>query len=121
MGGRVTGALRRASCAATSRAPSAATAPKARPSVLARLLAEEIAHVLLRQRHAGLSTDQDDFGDLAGRKARVLERDAARTDRPLHQILDQRLELRPRQLDIEMLRSRRVGRDVRQVDVGLLA
>ncbi len=32
--------------------------------VLARLLAEEILHVLLHQRHARLATDQDDLGDV---------------------------------------------------------
>ena len=35
-----------------------------RVDVLARLLAEEIAHVLLRQRHARLAADQDDLGDV---------------------------------------------------------
>src|SRR2546423_417113 len=45
---------------------------------------------------------------------------AARTHGLLHQVLHQGLELGARQLDVEMLRSRGIGGDVRQVDVGLL-
>ena len=51
--------------------------------------------------------------------AGVLDRDAARLDGALDQLLDQRFELGARQLDVQVLRARRVGRDVRQVDVGL--
>ena len=39
----------------------------------------------------------------------------------IHEILHQRFELGPRQLDVQVLGTARVGRDVRQVDVGLLA
>ena len=55
----------------------------------------------------------------AGREARVLERLAARLDGLLDQVVDQRLELRARQLQGQMLRTGRVGRDERQVDLGL--
>ena len=50
----------------------------------------------------------------------ILQRDAARLDGLLDQVVDQRLELGPGQLDVEVLRARGVGGDVRQVDVGLL-
>ncbi len=89
--------------------------------VLARLLAEEVLDRLLHQRHARLAADQDHLGDVGERDARVLDRRAARPDRPRDQLLDQRLELGAGQLDVEVLRARRIGRDVRQVDVGLLA
>src|SRR6185437_16414527 len=91
-----------------------------RIDVLPRLAPEEILDILLHQRHARLAADEDDLCDVAGGDARILERSAAGRDGLLHQILDQRLELRPGQLDIEVLRPRRIGRDVRQVDVGLL-
>ena len=42
-----------------------------RVHVLARLLAEELPHVLLHLRHAGLAADEDDLGDVlraAGRR-----------------------------------------------------
>ena len=41
-----------------------------RIDVLARLLAEEVLHVLLHQRHARLAADQDDLGDVRWRRAR---------------------------------------------------
>ena len=39
----------------------------------------------------------------------------------LHQVLDQRFELGARELDVQVLRPAGIGRDVRQVHVGLLA
>ena len=88
--------------------------------VLARLLAEEVLHVLLHQRHARLAAHQDHLGHIRRGKAGVLHGGAARTHGLLHQVLHQGLELGARQLDVEMLRSRGIGGDVRQVDVGLL-
>src|SRR5665213_748804 len=44
---------------------------------------------------------------------------AARHDRLLDQIVDQRFELGARQLDVEMLRAGLVGRDGLQIDLGL--
>ena len=87
--------------------------------VLARLLAEELLHLFLHLRHARHAADQDHVVDLADRDAGVLDGGAAGRDRALDQVLDQRFELGARQLDVEVLRARRVGRDVRQVDVGL--
>ena len=54
-------------------------------------------------------------------QAGVLQRDAAGLDGLLDQVFDQRFELGARELDVEVLRARRIGRDVRQVHVGLLA
>jgi hypothetical protein len=71
-------------------------------------------------RHARHAADQDHVVDVAGLHAGVLERDAAGLDRALDQVLDQRLELGARELDVQVLRARGVGRDVGQVDVGLL-
>src|SRR5882757_8872123 len=88
--------------------------------VLARILTEEVLYVLLDERHARLAADQDDLGDIARGRTGILHRGATRNDGLLHQVLNNRLELRSRQLDVEMLRARRIGRDVRQVDVGLL-
>ena len=61
--------------------------------VLARFLAEELGDFLLHQRHAGLATDQDHVIDLRHIDAGILQRDAARLDGALDQILDQRLQL----------------------------
>ena len=54
-----------------------------------------------------------------GTELRVGERLLARAGRALDQILDERLELRPGQLHRQVLGTGRVGRDERQVDVGL--
>ncbi len=91
-----------------------------RIDVLARLLAEEVSDLLDDLRHPRLTADQDDIVDLTDLEARVLQRNLARLDGARDQILDQRLELGARELDIQVLRSAGVGRDVRQVDLGLL-
>ena len=54
-----------------------------------------------------------------GVDAGVGERLLGRADRPLQQILDERLELGARQLHRQVLRPARVGGDERQVDLGL--
>ncbi len=90
-----------------------------RVDALVRLLAEELLHHVMDLRHAGHAADQDNLVDLAGRQARVLQRRLARRDRLLHQIVDQRLELGPRQLHGQMLRTGLIGGDERQVDLGL--
>ncbi len=49
-------------------------------NVLTRLLAEELVHLLLHERHARLAADEDDLGDVVDRQAGILQRDAARLD-----------------------------------------
>ncbi|EGD00055.1 putative NAD-specific glutamate dehydrogenase encoded in antisense gene pair with dnaKJ [Burkholderia sp. TJI49] len=92
-----------------------------RVHVTARILAEELLHLLLHLRHAGLAADQDHVVDVRHLDAGVLDRDAARLDRALDQVLDQRFQLGAGDLQVQVLRARCVGRDVRQVDFGLLA
>ena len=75
--------------------------------VLARFLAEELGDFLLHQRHAGLATDQDHVIDLRHIDAGILQRDAARLDGALDQILDQRLQLGAGDLHVQVLRRTR--------------
>ena len=53
------------------------------------------------------------------RQAGIFQRLLAGADGALDQVLDQRLQLGPGELDVEVLRPRLVGRDERQVDLGL--
>ncbi|AER56389.1 putative NAD-specific glutamate dehydrogenase [Pseudoxanthomonas spadix BD-a59] len=88
--------------------------------VLARLLAEELGHRCLYLGHAGLAADQDHLADVAGAQAGVVERGAAGLDRLLDQVIDQRFQLGPGQLDVQVLGAGGVSGDVRQIDFGLL-
>ena len=87
---------------------------------LVGLLAEVVLHDLLDLRNPGRATDQDHFVDLLGIEPRILERLLHRRNGPLDQVVHQLLELGPGQTDVEVLGPRLVGRDERQVDVGLL-
>ncbi|EMI50595.1 putative NAD-specific glutamate dehydrogenase [Stenotrophomonas maltophilia AU12-09] len=91
-----------------------------RVDVLARFLAEELGHRLLHLRHAGLAADQDHFADVARTQAGIVQGDAARLDRLLDQVVHQCFQLGAGQLDVQVLRTRRVSGDVRQVHFGLL-
>ena len=91
-----------------------------RVDVLARLLAEEVLHRFLDLGHARLAADEDDLADVRHLQARIGNRGAARRNGLFDQVGDERFELGARQLDVEMLRTRRVRRDVRQVDIGLV-
>ena len=55
---------------------------------LVRLLAEELLHHRLHSRHPGHAADQDDAVDVLLRDLPVLERDLARLDRALDQVVD---------------------------------
>ena len=92
-----------------------------RVDVAPGLAAEKVLHRLLHQRHAGLTADQDHFIDIADLQSGIVERGLARLDRTLDQIFDQRFQLCPCDLDAQVLRAGLVGRDVGQVDFGLLA
>jgi hypothetical protein len=70
-------------------------------------------------RNAGRSTDQHDLVDLRGVDAGIGQRLSRRSHRPLQQVVDQLLELRPRQLHLQVLRAALVRGDERKIDVGL--
>ena len=89
--------------------------------VLARLLAEELFHLVLHFGHARLAAHEDDVVDFAHGNASVLDGDAAGFDGALDQVFHQGFELGARELDVQVLRAAGVCRDVGQVDVGGLA
>ena len=89
--------------------------------VAPRLLAKELAHLLLHQRHPGLAADEDHLVDVAHLEAGVVERRAAGGHGALHETLDQGFELGAGELDDEVLGPGLVGGDVGQVDLRLLA
>ena len=87
---------------------------------LVRLLAEEALHDLLHLGHARHAADQNHFVDLAWRSmpaslSACLHGSMVRCDRGRRRAL----ELGARELHVEMLGAGLVGRDERQVDVGL--
>ena len=91
-----------------------------RVDVLARLLAEEFLHLFLHLWHPRHAADQNHVADVGQLDACVLDRNPARLDGALDQILDQRLELGAGDFDRQMLRAGFIGGDIRQVDLGLL-
>ncbi|OTP72544.1 putative glutamate dehydrogenase [Caballeronia sordidicola] len=90
-----------------------------RVHVTTRFLAEEFLDLVLHLRHTRHTADQDDVVDIADLHACVLDSDTARFHGALDQFLDQRLQLRTRNFQVQVLRTRRVSRDVRQVDFSL--
>ena len=86
---------------------------------LVRLLAEELLDDLLHLRDTRRAADEHHLVDLREVDARIGERLLGRADRPLQQIVHELLELRARELHLQVLRTRLVGGDERQVDVGL--
>jgi hypothetical protein len=83
------------------------------------ILAEEALHELLHLRDADRAADQHDLVDVARRDTRVLAGRPHRLERALDQVVDELLELRAREPQVQVLRPGRVRRDVRQVDLGL--
>ncbi len=81
--------------------------------VLARVLAEKLAHLVLHLGHPGLTANQQHVVDLADAQSGVLQRRPAGTDGFLDQIFHQRLQLGAGQLQIQMLGSAGVGGDIR--------
>ena len=71
---------------------------------LVRLLAEQVLDDLLHLRDARRAADQHDFVDLRGVDAGVGQRLLRRADGLLQQIVDELLELRARQLHLQVLR-----------------
>ncbi len=78
-----------------------------RVHALVRLLREVFLHDLLHAGHARRSADEHDFIDVRRLEARVRERLLQRLDGALHERLDQRLELRARQLHRHVLGTAR--------------
>ncbi|EON11297.1 NAD-specific glutamate dehydrogenase [Pandoraea sp. SD6-2] len=92
-----------------------------RVHVLARLLAEELLDLVLHLRHTGHTADQNHVVDVAHLHTGILDSQTAGLDRAFDQLFDQRFELGARDLQVQVLRTRGIGRDVRQIDFGLLA
>ena len=84
------------------------------------LATEQRPHGLLHLRHTGLPAHEHHLVDLGGRETGVLQRRLAGFDRSLNEIVDHRLELGAVELDVEVLRTVLVGRDVGQIDIGLV-
>src|SRR6266540_1179913 len=87
---------------------------------LVGLLVEELLHRLDDQRHPRHPADEDDLVDLVRGDLRVLQALAYRPERLVDEVADELLELAARERDDEVLRSRLVGRDEREVHLGLL-
>ncbi len=90
-----------------------------RVDALVRLLAEELLHELLDLRHARRAADEHDLVDVRRLQPGIGKRLPDRRHRALQQVVDELLELRARQLHLQVLRPVLIGGDERQVDVGL--
>ena len=91
-----------------------------RIDVLAGLLAEEIADLFLDFRHANLPAHQDHVVHIGYLQPGILQRDPAGIQRETDQVLDHGFELRPGEIDVQMLRPAGIRRDIGQIDLGLL-
>ncbi len=88
-----------------------------RVDALVRLLADDLLDLVLHRRHAGHAADEDDVVDVRGRQAGVGERLLRRADRPLDEVVRQLVQLRARELQVEVLRPVLGRGDERQVDL----
>src|SRR3546814_19047063 len=70
--------------------------------------------------HSCHTADQNHVVDLGNLDAGVLDGDAARLDGTLDQFFDQRFQLGAGNLQVQVLGSRSIRRDIRQVDFSLL-
>ena len=95
-------------------APTATTSSGLTPLWGSR--AGELLHALLHGGHAGHAAHQHDVVDLVAH-ARVGEGLLGGAHEALEQVVRQLLELRPRELQVEVLRAALVRRDERQVDL----
>ena len=82
-----------------------------------RLASEEVLNGFYDLRHAGHTADEDDFVDFPSRKAGVLQGSLTGAQGPLDQIAYQRFQLRPGQLDIQVLRAALIRSDEGEVDL----
>ena len=88
-----------------------------RVDALVRVLADELLHLRLHRGHAGHAADEDDVLDVGRREARVRQRLLRRPDGALEQVVRQLVELRARELEVEVLRALGRRGDERQVDL----
>ena len=88
--------------------------------VPSRLLAKKVLDFLLHFRHTRLPADENDIVDIGNLQPGIRERRFARRNGSFEQLLDQRLDLRAAQVDIEMLGTVGVSRNVGQVHLRLL-
>ena len=89
-----------------------------RIDALVGLLAEELLHDLLNFRNARRTAHEDDLVDFTWLHARILERLLHGLERALNEIVHQLFELGPRERVVQVLGTRLVGSDEREVDVG---
>ncbi len=86
---------------------------------LVRLFAEDVLDDLLHARHPRRTADQHDFVDLRRLELGIFERLEHRAAAALEKAVGELLELRAADAHRQVLGARCVGRDERQVDVGL--
>ena len=87
--------------------------------VLAWFAAKELFDLVLHLGHAGHATHQNHVLDVRHAQARILDGGAAGRNGALDQVINQAFQLGARELQVQVLGARRIGRDVGQVDVGL--
>src|SRR5262245_64344186 len=79
--------------------------------------ADDLLDLVLDGRHAGHAADEDDVVDLVRGQACVLEHPPGRADGALQQVVRELVQLRPGELEVEVLRALRGGGDERKVDL----
>ncbi len=84
-----------------------------------RVLAKQAAHGILNGRHTRHAADQDDLINVFDRQLGIFQGATRRHNRALDQVAGQLLQLRPREGHRQVLRPAGIGRDERQVDLGL--
>ena len=90
-----------------------------RVHTLVPFASKQFFYNLLNARHTSLAADQHHFVDLRGVNPGILHALLRRPHRALQNVLNHRFQLRPRQLLHQMLRTRSVRRNERQIDLGL--
>ena len=88
--------------------------------VAARFLAEEFLDLLLHHRHTRHTADQNHVVDVADLDTCVADRNPARFHGALDQLFNQGFELGAGNLQVQVLRTACIRRDIRQIDFGLL-
>ena len=84
-----------------------------------RLAAEELGHPLLHLRDARRTADKNHLVNIRCLQARIRHRLPTGLHRPLDDVIDELLELGPRQRLHKVLRTRRVRRQVGKIDLRL--